>query len=122
MTDLTLTVNSISLSAMIEKGSYITDLIPVVGSKYTDLNKVDHTIIARYKGYVEVTLNPMSPATAKGLYDQLIQAPCRVTYYSFQKKTEVTASMIPEWDSLKDAMRRSTGHWVQSIKLSFTEE
>lgn len=122
MTDLTFRINGNDFSSIVEKGSYTTDLIPVVGSKYTDLNKVDHTIIARYRGYVEVTLNPMSPQQAKSLYTQLKNAPCSVEYFSFQDKEAVTKTMIPSWDSLKDAKQRDSGHWVRSIKITFTEE
>lgn len=122
MTDLTFRIGGTDFSSYVEKGSYKTDLIPIVGSQYTDLNKVKHTVIVRYLGYLEVTLNPMSPAQAQTLFNRLTSAPCTVQYFSFQEQSVVTRTMMPEWDELKDAKERSSGHWVQSITLSFTEE
>lgn len=122
MTDLPFTINGVDFRAYVEKGVYNTDLIPVIGSKWTDLSKVDHTTIARFKGYLEVNLNPMSPAQVEALYDQLILAPVTVTYFNFKRNAQVTETMMPSWEPLKDAMKRSSGHWVQSCTIEFTEE
>lgn len=122
MTDLKFKVNNTDFSDMVEKGSYITDRIAVAGAKYTDLNKVDHTTIARWRGYLEVTLNPSSPARIAALYTALATAPCTVDYHSFQLNADVQETMIPTLEALQDAKQRSSGHWVRKVKLTFTEE
>ena len=122
MTNLTFKVNNTDFSSMVEKGSYITDRILVVGAKYTDLNKVDHTTIVRTRGYLEVVLNPASPSQISTLYTQLAAAPCTVKYHSFQKNTDVEETMIPTLEPLQDAKQRSTGNWVRKVRLTFTEE
>lgn len=122
MIDLTLTINGIDFSAIIEKGSYITGKIPVVGAVYTDLNKVNHTTIARHRGYLEFRVNPLSPNQVYDLFTQLRSAPCTVKYFSFQDKTDVTQTMVPSFDDVQDAKKRNSGHWVRGFKISFTEE
>lgn len=122
MTDLKLTINNVDFSGIVEKGSYITGKIPVVGAKYTDLNKVDHTTITRYKGYLEFKTNVMSPSQVYNLFEELCDAPCQVEYFSFQDNNNVTKTMIPSFDDVQDATRRSSGHWVRGLKVSFTEE
>ena len=122
MTDLTFLVNSTDFSGLVEKGSYITDRIPVVGAAYVDLNKVNHTTIVRDRGYLEVMLNPMSNTQLATLYTQLAAAPCSVKYHSFQKNADVTETMIPTLEEVQDAKLRGTQHWVRKIKLTFMEE
>ena len=122
MTDLTFKVNDTDFSGIVEKGSYITDRTMVVGAKYTDLNKVDHTTIVRDRGYLEVTLNPTSQTQIASLYTAIRNAPCKVKYHSFQKGTDVEEMMIPSLEPLQDAKKRSSGHWVRKVRLTFTEE
>lgn len=122
MTDLTCKINNVDFSGIVEKGSYITGMIPIVGAKYTDLNKVDHTTIIRHKGYLEFKCNTMSPSQVYSLFEELCNAPCQVEYFSFQEGLTVTRTMIPSFDDVQDAVRRSSGHWVRGIKVSFTEE
>lgn len=122
MTDLTFKVNTIDFSGLVEKGSYITDRIPVVGASYTDLNKVNHTTIVRNRGYLEVVLNPTSPTQISTLYNQLSMAPVQVQYHSFQTNSTVTENMIPTLEPLQDAKERTSGHWVRKVKLTFLEE
>lgn len=121
MTDLSFTINNHDYKAYVEKWSYVTDSIPVT-IKRTDLDGVDHTIVIRHKGYVSVTFNPMSPTVAQSLFSDLANAPCTVTYFSFQAKADVTKTMIPKYDALQDAKQRTSGHWVRSFKVEFTEE
>lgn len=122
MTDLKLIINGTDFSGIVEKYSYITGKIPVQGAKYTDLNKVDHTTIARHRGYLEFRCNPMSPTQVNSLFTALCNAPCTVQYFSFQDKANVTQTMIPSYDDVQDAKLRESGHWVRGIKVSFTEE
>lgn len=121
MTDLTFTINGVDFSSIVQKGEYTTGKIPVT-IKRTDLDKVDHTILIRHRGYIEVTLNPLSPAQAEDLFTQLELSPCTVQYFSFQDKAIVQQTMVPSFDNLQDAKKRESGHWVRSIKVSFTEE
>ena len=122
MTDLKFKINNTDFSGMVEKWSYITDCIPVVGAKYTDLNKVDHTTIARYRGTLEVTLNPSSPAQMTALFTQLATSPVTVDYHCFQTATDVQQTMTFSMEPLQDAAKRSSGHWTRKVKLTFTEE
>ena len=121
MTDLTCTINLHDYKAYVQKGEYYTDMIPVT-IKRTDLNGVDHTIVVRHKGYFAVTINPLSPAKAEDLMADLMASPVSVTYYSFQEKKDVTKTMTAKFDALQDAKKRSSGHWVRSFKIQFTEE
>lgn len=122
MTTLPFTINGHDYSSLVTKRQYKTNRIPVVGTKYTDLAKIDHTTIARYKGYLEVALNPLSPSQADDLYADLLTAPCEVTYYSFQLQQTVTETMLPNFDGLKDAKLRESGHWMENSTINFTEE
>ena len=122
MTDLTFLINTKDFSKMVEKGSYTTELIPVIGAKYTDLDRVDHTTVVRFRGVLSVVLNPSSPADLKKLWDELALAPCSVKYHSFQKNTDVTQTMMPSLEAIQDAAKRSSGHWGRKVKLTFTEE
>lgn len=121
MTDLTFKINNVDFSSIVDRWEYSTDLIPVTLTR-TDLNKVDHTIVVRHRGVCSVKLNPISPDQAKSLFDELTDAPCLVDYFSFQEKTSVQRTMIPKFDMLQDAAKRSSGHWVRSITVTFTEE
>lgn len=122
MTNLPFTVNGVDFSDLVTIRQYKTNRIPVLGTKYTDLAKIDHTTIARYKGYLEVNLNPLSPSQAEDFYAELLNAPCTVTYYSFQLQQTVTELMIPAFDGLKDAKQRESGHWLDNSTVNFTEE
>lgn len=122
MTTLPFTVNGVDFSSLVTKRQYKTNRIPVIGTKYTDLAKIDHTTIARYKGYLEVSLNPLSPSQAEDLYEQLLNAPCEVTYYNFQLQQTVTELMIPAFEGLQDAKQRESGHWLSNSTVNFTEE
>lgn len=122
MTDLALTINGVNFSGYVQKGEYTTNLVPVVGAKYTDLDKVDHTTVVRHRGSVTVTFNPMGPSAVASLFAALEDCPCQVTYWSFQRGQNVTQSMMPELDEIQDAKLRSSGHWVRSFSLTLTEE
>ena len=122
MTDLTFLINTKDFAKMVEKGSYTTDLIPVIGAKYTDLDKVDHTTIVRFRGTLSVVINPSSPADMKKLWDELLLAPCTVKYHSFQKNVDVEQTMIPSVEPIQDAAKRNSGHWTRKVKVTFTEE
>jgi len=93
MTDLTFTINGHDYKDIVAKGKYETFLIPVEGSKYTDLNKVDHVSIVRYRGKIKVELNPISSDKALALCTDLMQSPCNVSYFSFQRNAIVTETM-----------------------------
>ena len=121
MTDLKCTINGHDYKAYVQKGEYYTDVIPVT-IKRTDLDGVDHTLTIRHNGYFAVTLNPISVTTADSLFTDLMAAPISVTYYSFQKKLDVTQTMTPKFEVLQDAKKRDTLHWVRSFKIQFTEE
>lgn len=122
MTDLTFKINNVSFAAYVKKGEYYTSMTPVAGAKYTDLNKVDHTTVIRHRGGLKVVFNPMSPTQFAALCTELENCPCEVKYFSFQKKLDVTQTMMPSLDDIQDAKQRSSGHWVRSFTLEFTEE
>lgn len=122
MTDLKLIINNTDFSGIVEKGSYVTGKVPIVGTKYTDLNKVDHTTIARYRNTLDFKTNVMSPAQVTSLFTALCNAPCEVQFFSFQDGANITATMIPSFDDVQDAAKRSSGHWVRGLKVTLTEE
>jgi hypothetical protein len=122
MTDLALTINNVDFKGYVKKGEYYTSSTPVAGSKYTDLNKVDHTTVVRHRGAVRVIFNPMSPTQIASLYSALASCPCTVTYFSFQENKNVTQTMMPALEELQDAKQRTSGHWIRSFGLTLTEE
>lgn len=121
MTDLTFKVGTTDFSQYVDKGEYFTDLIPVTISR-TDLNGVNHTIVIRHRGFLRVKMIPMSPSTASSFFTLLASAPVSVKYHSFQTNTDVTQTMIPSFDNVQDAAKRSSGHWTRSFTVSFTQE
>jgi len=123
MTDLTFTINGNSYKNLVRTGSdnLQTTRKPVYGSKYTDLNKVDHYILSRYRGVLKVNLRAMSPQEARTLEAEWDDQPVTVTYYCFQTGTDVTQEMTVSDTTLSDAIKRSDGHWVQQSSVTFTE-
>lgn len=122
MTDLRFKVNGHDYSSMVTVREYKTNKIPVEGTSYVSLDKYNHTTIARYRGYLEVQINPQSPTELASFYDDLLNAPCEVQYWSFQSQSNVTETMMPSFSALQDAKDRGDGHWVREYTISFTQE
>ena len=121
MTDLTFTINGHDYKDIVTKRKYETFLIPVEGAKYTDLDKVDHVSIVRYRGKLQVELNPISDIRAAALCSDLMQSPCTVKYYSFQRNSVVTETMVPDAISMKDAFNFQNKRWSEPSGITFTQ-
>lgn len=122
MTDLTFTINGHDYSDIVEKRNYQTRLIPVVGRQYTDLNKVEHTTIARYRGELTVGINVAAKSRITALATDLQSAPVSVCYYSFQLGTTVTQTMMPDSTTMKDAFSLGGVRFNETNEITFTEE
>lgn len=121
MTDLTLTINGSDYSHIVTKAQYKTFRTPVISYSYVDLDKVTHQYIKRWKGGLEVEVNPIFEDMAADLYEDLIEQPCEVSYYSFQLGQVVTESMIVSESTMQDAKAFSDGHFIGNLTLRFEE-
>lgn len=118
---LTLKINNTDVSAMLSSYNYETRREPVIGSKFTDLNGVDHYTILRYRDSLKVGFKALSPTQVVTLHNLLNSMPLTVQYHSFQSNATVTKTMMVNADALVDALKRTDGHWVKQFSVTFTE-
>ena len=96
--------------------------MPVYSEVVTTLDKVDHSVIIRWRHGLEVILNPMSEADLKALQTALAgSSVASVAFSSLQLESDVTCNMVLATSSaalvLKNASRRVLG----DFSLKFTE-
>ena len=120
----TLIINDYDATNLVERDSYSTSLNPVKSDKITTMDGVDHCTVIRYKGSLEVKLNPQDQDTVTALCTALMTQPCQVQYYNIQKGTLVTSTMmidnIPSADFLSRCLANGL-KWHQLDKLKLTE-
>ncbi len=121
MTDLTFIVNSRDYSDVVDAHNYQTGLTPVEGSRYTDLDKVEHVAVARHRGSLAVKVNPLCGDRLAALCADLAAAPVTVTYYSFQRGRDVTETMMPDDTTVKDAFRFLNKRYAEGFSIKLTE-
>lgn len=121
MTDLSFTINSHDYSDIVDIHNYQTSLTPVEGSRYTDLDKVEHVAVVRHRGGLSVKINPVDEDKVAALCTDLITAPVTVTYYSFQRGHTVTETMMPDDTTVKDAFRFLNKKYVEGFSIKLTE-
>ncbi len=121
MTDLSFTINSHDYSGLVDVHNYQTGLTPVEGSRYTDLDKIEHVAIVRHRGTLTVKINPVDEDRLAALCADLINSPLTVTYYSFQRGQNVTETMMPDSSTVKDAFRFLNKKYVDGFSIKLTE-
>lgn len=121
MTELKFKINGTDYSGLVTKGKYATRKSPVIGSQYTDLNKVSHVTIKRYIGEVSVQINTAKESIVTALCQDLMDAPCTVQYHSFQDGADRTATMMPSDESLAEACKYMNKEYINTFNLTLTE-
>ncbi len=121
MTDLPLTIDGHDYSGLVDKYNYETTLTPVEGSRYTDLDKIEHVSIVRHRGGLTVKLNPISEDNAEALCADLMLTPVTVTYYSFQRNASVTETMEADETTMKDAFRHLSKKFAEGFTVTLTQ-
>ncbi len=121
MTDLSFTINSHDYASLVDAHNCQTSLTPVEGSRYTDLDKVEHVAVVRHRGALSVQINPVDETKVAALCADLITAPVTVTYYSFQRGCTVTETMMPDAQAIKDAFRFLNKKYVEGFTIKLTE-
>lgn len=121
MTKYTFQINGTDFSDIVSKYGYDTDLMPVKTNTLTTMDGVDHFRVLRYKGRLNVTLNPQTALDRARIYGALQSQPLTVTYHCFQRGGDVAVKM--SLDNMPAVLGLINGSrtLLDQVTLSFTE-
>lgn len=120
MTVFKFKVNGVDFSDMVPKYGYTTDRVPVYSKTITTLDGVDHTILIRTKGVLNVPLNPTSERRAAEFYAELKKLPADVEYHSLQSG-DVTETMKLSTMSAEFVLSTPATNWVAGTRITFEQ-
>lgn len=121
MIPYTFEVNGTSYASLVKKYSYTTDRIPVETNRVTTMDGVDHVAIIRYRGVLNLEINPQEEATFQAFCAAIASGVLTVKYHCMQTNADVTQQMtvsgMPGALAIQNASRRVIG----GLTLTFTE-
>lgn len=118
----TFSINGTSFSGKVQRYGYKTSYMPVYSEVVTTLDKVDHSVIIRWRHGLEVILNPMSEADLKALQTALAgSSVASVTFSSLQLESDVTCNMVLAPSSAALVLKNASRRVVGDFSLKFTE-
>lgn len=122
MTDLTFKVNGQDFSALVHKNGIRTYLEPVYSGEITTLDKVRRRTLKRRRGILHVTLNDLEENEAEDLCAALMLEPLSVTYYSFQRRQQVTEIMSLSPYALEQLLMDGGSRILSGVTLKFEQD
>lgn len=118
----TLKLNNTDFSAKVQKYSYQTSYTPVYSDSVTTMDKIDHSVVVRWRHGLTFTLNPMSEADLAALQTALsLSNITSVKFSSLQLGTDVTCNMTLTPQSAELVLKNATRRVIGEMKLTFVE-
>lgn len=118
----TFTVNNVDLKTKVQRYSYETTYEPVYSDTITTMDRIDHTVIARWRHGISVTINPMSESDLTTLQNALVAANVAVVKFSsLQLGVDVTCNMRLDPSSAALVLKNASRRVIGEIPLRFTE-
>ena len=118
----TLKINNTDFSTKVQKYSYKTSYSPVYSDSVSTMDKIDHSVICRWRHSLEFTLNPMSEADLHALHTALSLANITsVKFTSLQLNDDVTCNMVLDMDAAEMVLKNASRRVIGPITLTFTE-
>lgn len=118
----TFTVNGVDLSAKVQKYSYETSYTPVYSDTITTMDRIDHTVIVRWRHGLSLIINPMEDDELATLQTALSGSlVASVTFTSLQLGVDVTCNMMLDVASAALVLKNASRRVIGGIPLTFTE-
>lgn len=118
----TFTVNGVDLSAKVQKYSYETSYTPVYSDTITTMDRIDHTVIVRWRHGLSLIINPMEDDELAALQTALSGSlVASVTFTSLQLGVDVTCNMMIDVASAALVLKNASRRVIGGIPLTFTE-
>lgn len=118
----TFTVNGVDLSARVQKYSYETAYTPVYSETITTMDRIDHTVIVRWRHGLSLIINPMEDDELAALQTALSGSlVASVTFTSLQLGVDVTCNMMLDVASAALVLKNASRRVIGGIPLTFTE-
>lgn len=118
----TFKLNNTDLGARVERYGYETSYTPVYSDPVTTMDKVDHTVIVRWRHGLTVKLKPQSEAELNALQTALLLSNVQsVNFSSLQLNQDVTCNMTVSPDSVALVLKNASRRVLGEITLTFTE-
>lgn len=118
----TFTVNNVDLKTKVQRYSYETTYEPVYSDTITTMDRIDHTVIARWRHGISATINPMSESDLTTLQNALGAANVAVVKFSsLQLGVDVTCNMRLDPSSAALVLKNASRRVIGEIPLRFTE-
>jgi len=118
----TFTVNGVDLSAKVQKYSYETSYTPVYSDTITTMDRIDHTVIVRWRHGLSLIINPMEDDELAALQTALSGSlVASVTFTSLQLGVDVTCNMMLDVASAALVLKNASRRVIGGIPLTFTE-
>lgn len=118
----TLKLNNTDFSTKVQKYSYKTTYSPVYSDSVTTMDKIDHSVIVRWRHGLAFTLNPMSEADLAALQTALsLSNITSVKFTSLQLGMDVTCDMTLTPDAAAMVLKNTSRRVIGEMKLTFVE-
>lgn len=118
----TFTVNGVDLSAKVQKYSYETSYTPVYSDTITTMDRIDHTVIVRWRHGLSLIINPMEDDELAALQTALSGSlVASVTFTSLQLGVDVACNMMLDVASAALVLKNASRRVIGGIPLTFTE-
>lgn len=121
MTNYPVEFNDVDFSDIVHIRGYQTDRQPVYTGKLTDLDQVDHYVVERWRGFLNLPTNDLKAERAAQLAAELMKSPLKVKYWCFQLGKAVTETMVLEKMPQQLKMQTPRADWISAMVLSFRE-
>lgn len=118
----TFTVNGVDLSGRVQKYSYETSYTPVYSDTITTMDRIDHTVIVRWRHGLSLIINPMEDDELAALQTVLSGSlVASVAFTSLQLGVDVTCNMMLDVASAALVLKNASRRVIGGIPLTFTE-
>ena len=118
----TLKINTTDFSSRVERYGYETSYTPVYSDAITTMDKIDHTVIVRWRHGLTVKLKPQSEAELYALQTALLTTNIQsVKFSSLQLNADVTCNMTVSPESVALVLKNASRRVLSEITLAFTE-
>lgn len=118
----TFKINNTDYSSKVQKYSYETSYTPVYSEAVTTMDKVDHTVIVRWKHGLTVTIMPSSETDLHNLQTALSSSNIpSIKFSSLQLGNDVTCNMVATPESVSLALKNASRRVLSAMTLTFTE-
>jgi len=115
-------INATDFKAKVQRYSYSTSYTPVYSDSVTTMDKVDHSVIIRWRHGLSLIINPMSESDLYALQTALSSSQITsVKFSSLQLNQDVTCNMVLDPASAELVIKNATRRVLGPIQLNFTE-